>query len=133
MADSLDNILQFIATVKAEQFETLSDFQINIALAVKLGRLRDVPHPCEIEVVGDVLHFYDEQRVLHETHEDYCNDWNAIMPLVQSYKLALEPEAHAFTSSSERWIATDFNIKYQFITEEPQRALACCLLLMPIL
>lgn len=132
MANSLDEILKSIAAVKAEQFETLSDLQVNIALAQKLGRLVEVPDHCEIKVIGDTLHYYDDQRVLHQTHEDYCGDWSAIMPIAEELKMAIEAEAAAFVGASGRWIATDFNIKNQYICESPKRALACCMLMMDL-
>lgn len=132
IANCLDKILEPIADTKAEQFETLSDLQINIALAQKLGRLVQVPEHCQIEVIGDTLHYYDEQRVLHQTHEDYCGDWSAIMPIAEELKMAIEAEAAAFEGPYGRWIATDFNIKNQYICESPKRALACCMLMMDL-
>ena len=130
MANSLDEILEPLADVKAEVFESLSDFQINVALALKLGKLMPIPKNSEIEVIGDTLHYYDEQRVLHQSHEDYCGDWSAIMPLAEELKMAIEAEAAAFEGASGRWIATDFHIKNQYICESPKRAIACCMLMM---
>lgn len=69
MAISLGEILKAIAGVRAEQFDTLSDLQVNIALAQKLGRLVQAPAHCEIEVIGDTLHYYGQRPTTYSPCE----------------------------------------------------------------
>lgn len=110
--------------------ESQSNAELNRGLAKKLGLLLSVPKGCEETMIGDVFGYYDESRVLHELHYDYCGDWNSLMPIAVQCKIAVEPEAQAFVGASGRWIATDFNIKHQFVDSDPQRAIVCCLLMM---
>lgn len=57
--------------------------------------------------------------------------YNDIMPLAFERLIAIEPEAQAFTDKvSGNWIATDYNIKHQYIDKSPLRAIACLLLMI---
>lgn len=70
---------------------TWSDQRLNARLAELLGELEPVPEGCETEVVGDVLHYLDERRTLHACHENYCENWDVLMPLALEWGVYVLP------------------------------------------
>lgn len=53
-------------------YNEMSDFKINVAVAKAAGRYMEVPKGMHPVVVGDVQCYYDEQRTLWDCHFNYC-------------------------------------------------------------
>ena len=90
-----------------EQLRGMGDFEVNKALEKLVGA------------------YCDEFAGLHFPHPDYCNNWDDVMPLVDSLRISLIP-----CDSSKHWVADSFCELFSFIDENPKRAAACCLILV---
>lgn len=108
-------------TYTREQLEKMSDDAINVDLHCKI-----LGEPWErFAEVSDSL----KQLCLHdaagnpyfEDVPDYCNSWEGIMPLAVEYGVGLLSTAGVWTSMSFACFYSDAS---------PQRAIACCLLMM---
>ena len=55
-------------------YTKLCNFEINKLVAEKLGILVPVPQGFESKVIGDALHYYDDNRILFSCHLDYCDN-----------------------------------------------------------
>lgn len=53
-----------------------------------------------------------------------CYEWDCIMPMAVACAIAIEPAADGIN-----WVA-GANTRFSFTDKSPQRAIACCLLLM---
>jgi len=114
-------------TYTREQLEKMSDDEINVDLHCKL-----LGEPWEIFAeVSDSL----KQLCLHDAagnpyFEDvpnYCNSWNDIMPLAVEYKISL-----VNVLGNNMWKSRDVEADIEVWSGSPQRAIACCLLMMEI-
>ncbi len=94
-----------------EQLEAMSDFEINKALCLKLG----------LDVSG-----VDEQRnMMTGVVLDFCQIWNYIMPL------AVEHDVTYIKSYQTAYSKLNGDKHDKMYTDKPpQRAIACCLLMM---
>lgn len=72
-------------------YDELSDFEINKLVAEKSGVLIPVPDGLESEQIGDVLCYYDENRVIWACHEDYCDSWDNAGPIIEENNIELSP------------------------------------------
>ena len=96
----------------------LSEYEVNrdIAYLVIKGNRRIVMADCYR--VWETF----EGKVLNEL--DYCNNWNDLMPLVVEHKIQLR-------TWGDKWFATERSRHiHSAAYENPQRALAECLLLV---
>lgn len=113
-------------TYTREQLERMSDAELNVDLHCMI-----LGEPWQrFAAVSDSL----KQLCLHDAagnpyFEDvpnYCNSWNDIMPLAVKNVIAIEPVDGGLT-----WIA-GANTYFRFVDKSPQRAIACCLLMMEL-
>jgi len=95
-----------------EQLEGMSDFEISKALCLKLGY--------------DVNGVTEQRNFMINAVPDFCSQWHLIMNLATKHVVALEP-----VDSGDKlvWLA-GANTYFSFTDKSPQRAIACCLLLM---
>ena len=104
-----------------EQLQDMNDAQINIALAELLGfnlayhSMRDIGRMLVIEEIDGGL-----SRI-----PDYCNNWNDVMPLAIEHDVAyLKTYKAAYCGMDGSWY------KKHCADNKPQRAIACCLILV---
>ena len=90
-------------TYTREQLEKISNDEINYAVADWL---------------------YVDPRYIINMGFDY-KDWAVIMPLAVEYGVSLICRGYA-------WAAIDQDGNIEFNSESPQRAIACCLLMMEL-
>ena len=91
----------------------MTDFELNKAIAEAL----------ELKIIE----WYDGQFTVNKdglhTKVDYCNNWNDLMPLVVEHRIELRE-----LSPSIWWHAFHARSGFEGKDENPQRALALCLL-----
>lgn len=119
-------------TYTREQLEKMSDFEVNMALACELGKLYPVPDGCDEFQLGDKVAYYDKMRCINVCNEDYCDDWSAIMPLAVEHGVTYGRvfcPAGSGPAYYAKQIDGDIQTDYE---QTPQRAIACCLLMMEI-
>lgn len=106
-----------------EQIEGMSDFEVNKALCLNLGY--------------DVSGVTEERNYMTNAVSDFCHQWHLIMPLAVEYKISLATTDGGLTW----WAAHDVRIcENTFISccaldyqhTSPQRAIACCLLMLDL-
>lgn len=95
-----------------QQLQSMSDFEINKALCIKLGY--------------DVTGVTEQINYMTNAVADFCHQWHLIMNLATMYTIALEP---VDSVNNLTWVA-GANTYFGFTDKSPQRAIACCLLLM---
>lgn len=101
-----------------EMMTKLTDFELNMAIAEKLGL---IIHASDILTDGVWVHVGNPRS---EQLKDYYNNWNDLMPLADKYM----PELEFFKDSDGMLTcrATKFDI--YCVGDSHQRALAECLL-----
>ena len=107
-----------------EQLQGMSDSFINELLHKSLGRFVNGAGQVTY-MLGDDVVYQNEGGANVRTN--YCNNWNDVMPLAVEYMLCID----WFTDG--RCLVTQQNIKtddIQYQSESPQRAIACCLILV---
>lgn len=117
-------------TYTREQLENMSDFEVNKALCLKLG----------LDVSG-----VDEQRnMMTGDVLDFCQIWGYIMPLAIEHGINLTNlvVAHYEPERQKNWIACEnldadwdrvlYSCGAAYDDDSPQRAIACCLLMMEL-
>jgi len=122
-----------------EQLGKMNDFEVNKALAEKLGftvetrSVFKINVPCVVTESGDI----------HKL-SDYCNSWDDIMPLavehginltnlvVVDYKSENQKNWVACESLDADWDRVLYSCGAAYDDDSPQRAIACCLLLMEL-
>lgn len=111
-----------------EQLEQMSDFEINKALAEKL--YGDV-------VVTRAIESFDAVTIhaggVPVGCVAYCSSWSDIMPLAVEYDVTYvkgEGAALANLKDINTYEGADYNESFEH--ESPQRAIACCLLMMEL-
>jgi hypothetical protein len=115
-------------TYTTQQLQAMEDADINEAIHKALDRWINEDGQITY-MLGNSVIYQNEGGLTVSTN--YCNNLNDIMPLAFELLIAIEPEAQAFTDKvSGNWIATDFNIKHQYIDKSPLRAIACLILMM---
>ena len=103
--------------ITKEQLQVMSDFEVNKALAVAMGRyVGEVGEwmPNGVKVKDESGFFYSEMN--------YCNTPNDIMPLAFEHKLEIDWFADG------RCLVGAGDFMYQ--SPNPLRAIACCLILV---
>jgi hypothetical protein len=108
-----------------EQLAGMSDYDINEALAIKLGYIIN-----NTQYLGYADR--DENIVLlYEGVGFDLNGWNTIMPLAIKYNIALSPADNR--PEGGQWYADRIfsdELESCWCDKKPQRAIACVLLLM---
>lgn len=111
-----------------EQLQGMSDFEVNAELAFLAHKdvhsiYRNAPNKFPVSIFVELL----SGDVACLAIKDYCKNWNDVMPLAVEHKLCID----WFTDG--RCLVTQQNIKtddIQYQSEDPQRAIACCLILV---
>lgn len=88
--------------------KALSKIELNMAIAKA-----HTPNQCESWYKG----------FIGAGHANYCDDWNCLMPLVVEYKMVFE-----WSGLRDTWYAKAWNYNFLVFNDNPQRALAECLL-----
>lgn len=112
-------------TYTREMLERMSEFEVNKALAQKLGFTVE-QH--SIVNVGLQWCIVDEDGSLCRIKK-YCSNWNDIMPLAVEYGINVNPNA------GSAYAVLQPKNKFRFCDDgipNAQRAIACCLLMMEI-
>ena len=109
--------------IAKEQLQTMSDFEVNKALAELLGHKNCRKNPYSAEKV-----FFDasESSECESTAANYCNTPNDIMPLAFEHGISV-------VCQSDKWDAflyDDASCHYEITNAKPLRAIACCLILV---
>jgi hypothetical protein len=106
------------------------DQQLNEAIAVLLGEYVEPPKYSDVELYGNKKGYSSFcDGVLVDCHPDYVDDWDKLMPLGIKYKITLSPDSE-YNEPSNLWsAATNDADQIEVWNEDPQRALAECLLL----
>lgn len=114
-----------------EQLEKMSYAEINVDLHCKIlgepwGRFAEVSdslkHLCLHDAAGNPY---------FEDVPDYCNSWEDIMPLAVEYDVVwVKSQLTAFANID--WDRDYFDFSHSYKCDKPQRAIACCLLMMEI-
>lgn len=108
-----------------EQLQGMSDLEVNRALAMVMDKYAGVVGewmPNGVKVNDDSGFFYSEC--------DYCNNWNDVMPLAVEHRISLCP---AEDRDDCEWYGDKIfsdNIESCWSDVSPQRAIACCLILV---
>ena len=92
------------------------DFELNKAIAEALGLDFSIPFE-------DMVAVKDTDFKGCSMEVDYCNDWSDLMPLVVEHRIELRE-----LSPSIWWHAFHARSGFEGKDENPQRALALCLL-----
>lgn len=119
-----------------EQLEQMSDFEINKALANKIGW--EVADICDKSSLGMTTNFHQRYpntiwalKRAGDAWEQICftgsDGWNDIMPLAVEYDVTYIK--HYKTAYSK---LNGDRYDKMFTSESPQRAMACCLLMMEL-
>jgi hypothetical protein len=101
--------------------EDMSDFEVNKALAEKLGftvetrSVFKINVPCVVTESGDI----------HKL-SDYCSNWSDIMPLAVEHKISVD----WYTDGRCMAFQDVGGVDYDYTSVQPQRARACCLILV---
>jgi hypothetical protein len=112
-------------TYTREQLEKMGDAEVDKELAQKLG-FKVEQH--SIVNIGLQWCIVDEDGSLCRIKK-YCSNWNDIMPLYMEYGIDL----HKLRADKQLYTAETTRGYHQHITcESPQRAIACCLLMLDL-
>lgn len=107
-----------------EQLSEMSDFEVNKAVAEKLGEFIEPPYRACTEVVGDKLAYYDDMRNITMCHEDYCNSWADAGPIAEKYGISV-------ITGLGIWIAFFWDDNdMESSCKSPTRAICECFLMM---
>ena len=108
----------------------MSDFEINKALSIKSGAFTKAPTGFAEFNIGDKVAYYDEMRSIIFCNEGYCEDWDVIMPLAIKHKVCLinADDCDGWTA----FLLSRNDSDTEFSHSNPQRAIACCLLMMDL-
>lgn len=98
-------------------YSAMTDFEINRLVAISLGLdCCNSHHPKNengVIIVGNSTSI--------KNGVDYCNDWSAIGPIIEDYKISIEPLSYG------GWFAGG---EQSHQDKNPKRAAAICLLMM---
>jgi len=123
-----------------EQLDLMSDFDVNKAIAslqpyTKIIGTGEYPSQSDSAVHVEKRQFKHGNFV--EFGIDYCRNWDDIMPLAVEHWVFLDNGAvidceHRFIAYSEtmRNYGEIIGAHYEFSHDNPQRAIACCLILV---
>jgi hypothetical protein len=110
-------------------YENMSDFEINKAVAEKCGL--KVPESQYPELQDDVLIINDKMEIEFSSSVNYCNSWEDMGPIIASEKIAI-----SYHNSVDAWTAgsctkSKFSLVQQKIAyKNPLRAAAIVYLMM---
>ena len=95
-----------------EQLSVMSDFEVNKTLCLLLG--------------FDVSGVTEQRNQMIDAVPNFCEDWSRLMPLAVEYDVGVYPLMH---TNGETWMAS-FDKCKRFEHQSPQRAIACCLIMV---
>lgn len=111
-----------------EQLQEMSDLDINKALAVLSGWRLDNGQNNELSSALVVRKHCDG---ITRTAVDYCNNWNDVMPLALVHNLDIELREFESTAATDIHELAEFGKCNRWFSDgNPQRAMACCLILV---
>lgn len=111
--------------ITKEQLQTMSDFEVNKALAKQLGLKISENQYMNYDGRDERIVIIDRGSIGDST-VDYCNTPSDIMPLAFEYNLnILSPD-----SLQVDWNVFDNHVVGNVYDESPLRAIACCLILV---
>lgn len=106
-------------------YNEMSDFKINVAVAKAAGRYMEVPKGMHPVVVGDVQCYYDEQRTLWDCHFNYCGSPADAWPIIVENKICIEswhPVAEGWCAYRHEFVPPDdFQREYNISGKNPLR------------
>jgi hypothetical protein len=109
-------------------YESMSDFEINKAVAKAQGRLLEVPKGMLPEVIGDVRCYYDEQRVIWQCHFGYCDSPDDAWPIIVDKNISLSSPLDG--GYLDQWKASKDCVDAECFNVNPLRAAMIVYLMM---
>jgi hypothetical protein len=125
-------------------YDNMTDTEINKSVAKCLGRLLTPPEGFEVVTIGNVLSYYDDQRVIWQCHFDYVGSPEESWELMIDNNISLHKDAElqvytAFLATENGYTSFGFGENRQHIDikcnisvpdESPSRAVCICYLMM---
>lgn len=72
------------------KYSKLTDAEINKLIAIIENTFIEPPNGLCTEIIDDILHYYDEMRVIFDCHPDYCSSWADTGPLIEKFGLDVD-------------------------------------------
>lgn len=108
----------------------MTDFETNRRIAKLL-----YPDAEDIPDIDDACNFDNRnaaQVIIKMAQEgflvDFCNDWSAIGPLIEEYRVTLSPVNLTFGDGDIQWRAEQYTKEVNIFNPSPTRSAAMCLL-----
>jgi hypothetical protein len=102
------------------KYDKMSDFEINLAVAKKLGLIIDHRQHSGLAVQVCDSEYHGWYTV------NYCHDWSDIGPIIEKNKLWLQPDM----IGDGYWHCYDLDDNHSAKGANPKRASAICFLMM---
>ena len=106
-----------------EQLEGMNNLEINECLHKTLNRWINIGGRATWMLDDDII---TQSESGHIAEVNYCKNWNDIMPLAVEHNLTLQ---NVVGRGGNYWMAGP-NTYHHYCDSSPQRAIACCLILV---